>query len=135
MHVLIVVANLVAFAWALAAWAMAALAGVRALRMAGDEIPASVFCLFADSTRWLFGVRRSPANWRPRDFITLGVSLAVLCCLLAFVRVAGVLVDLAGAKLAGVWWLWPLAPDIVTGSALIVLHCGIALRFARENAA
>lgn len=134
MHVLNAVANLIALAWALAAWAAAAYAGVRALRLAGDEIPASVLCLFADASRWLFGWPRSSVNWRPREFITLGVSLAVLCCLLAFVRVAGVLVDLAGAKLSGVWLVMALAPDIVTGSALIVLHCGIALRFAREAA-
>ena len=126
-------ANLFAHAWAAAAYLAAAVAGVRALRCAYDHVPALPACLIADATRWLFGWHQSDRDWRPRDFVSLGVFGAVLACLFGAAIEVQFLTGLDWRKLGGVQALQQAAGHVVTGSTLIILHCGIALRFQRDR--
>jgi hypothetical protein len=120
--------NLFAFAWAVAAYATAAIAGVRALTLSYQGPPASPLCLIADATRWVFGIRMSTAGWRPSDFMVLGVALAVLACLIGVVSTADFLVSYDWRKLGRGESLVLAGGHIIAGSALILLHCSAALR-------
>jgi hypothetical protein len=128
-------ANLFAHAWAAAAYLTAAIAGVRALRCAYDHVPAWPLCLVVDATRWVFGRSMSPRAWRPRDFVSLGVFGAVLACLFGVSIEVEFLTGMDWRKLGGVQALQQAAGHVVTGSALIILHCGIALRFQKDREA
>lgn len=118
--------------WALAAYGAASLAGVRALHRAYDGPPARPLCLVMDATRWLFGLAMSPRNWRPRDFLTLGVFITVLACLMRCALLIEAMTDVSLTQPPPGYAIRSAAIHIVSGSALILLHCGVALRFKRE---
>lgn len=128
-------ANLIAHSWAILAYLLAAFAGVRALRLAYDNAsPVFPLCLVTDATRWLFGVRMSSQEWRPRDFISLGVFGAVLGCLFGALMEMDFLSGFDWRKLGYGQGLRQGFAGAVTGSALIILHCGVALRFKKGGA-
>ena len=125
--------NLAAYVWAFAAYVVAALAGARALHRAYDGPPAAPLCLIADATRWVFFRSMSDRRWRSRDFVALGVFGTVCGCLIGTVRMAEFFLDLSWRKLGHVDSLEHAMPHILLGSALILLHCGTALRFRTEK--
>jgi hypothetical protein len=125
-------ANLFAHGWALLAYLMAALAGARALRCAyrrHDETPAFPLCLILDTTRWLFGRQRSAAGWHARDFLALGVFGTAVGCLFGALATLDFLTGYDWRKLGYAQGLQQGVTHGITGSALIILHCGIALLF------
>ncbi len=126
-------ANLLAYFWAFLAYLVAAVAGMRALHRAYETAPAAPFCLIVDATRWVFHRPMSPLSWKARDFVALGVFGTVAACLIAALTSLDFLLDLNWRKLGQATSLLQVADDILTGSALIILHCGIALRFKREK--
>ena len=126
-------ANLFAHLWAFIAYLTAAIAGVRAMSCAYDHAPALPACLVADATRWVFGRPMSPRAWRARDFICLGVFGAVLACGFGVANQIDFLAGMDWRKLGGGQALQMAGAHIVTGSALIILHTGIALRFKKDR--
>jgi len=125
--------NLAAHVWALLAYLAAAVAGVRALSGTYDHAPAWPSCLVADATRWLFGLPRSPRAWRPRDFISLGVFGAVLACGFGVANQIDFLNGFDWRKLGGWQSLLMAVAHIITGSVLIILHCGVGLLFSADR--
>lgn len=125
--------NLLAYLWAFAAYAVAAVAGARALHRAYDGPPAAPMCLIVDATRWVFGRPMSDRAWRARDFVALGVLGTVCGSTVGALRTAEFLIELSWRKLGYGTSLEQAMPDILLGSALIVLHCGTALRFKTEK--
>ncbi|WP_430430183.1 hypothetical protein [Oceanicaulis sp.] len=125
--------NLMAYLWALAAYAVAAYAGVRALHRAYDGPPAAPFCLIAAASRWVLGREFDAQRWTARDFIALGVFGAVIACLIAAVGTLDFITSMSWRKLGGWDSLHIAADKILTGSALIVMHCGVAHLFKREG--
>lgn len=123
-----------ASAWAIAAYVVAAVAGLRVLHLAHGGIPAAPICLIADATRWVLGRPRHGLEFRPRDFIVFGISGTVIASLVACIAASEVLVEAAGTKFYYMLSFKRAAADILTGSALIVLHCGVALRLEGELA-
>lgn len=118
--------------WAFSSYAAATVAGLRALHRAYDGPPARPMCLIADATRWLFGLAMSPRNWRPRDFLAFGVFVTVAACMMRCYLLGQVLAEISFSKPPTSHMITSAAIHIVSGSALIVLHCGVALRFKRE---
>lgn len=125
--------NLLAYLWAFTAYAVAAIAGARALHRAYDGPPPAPFCLVVDATRWVFGRPMSPRQWRGRDFVALGVFGTVCGSLIGALRMAEFFIELSWRKLGYMTSLEQAMPDILLGSALIVLHCGTAIRFKKEK--
>ena len=126
--------NLFAYGWAFLAYSAAAIAGVRALRLAYDGPPPLPLCIMADASRWLLGMEMSDKHWRPRDFMALGIAFAVIACLIAAFSTLEFLTEFSWRKLGQLESLRRAAADVVTGSALILLHCSAALRFKQESA-
>ena len=126
-------ANLLAYFWAVVAYAVAALAGVRALNVAYDKVPALPSCIVVDATRWVFGLGMSDRKWRPRDFIALGVLGTCCGSVLGFLQMLQFLIASSWLKLGYATSLEQAGPHVLLGSALIVLHCGTALRFEKEG--
>jgi len=124
--------NLAAYFWAFLAYLAAAVAGIRALHRVYDGPPGSPFCLIADATRWLMGLRMR-TNWSSRDFVALGVFGTVTGSLIGGLRTAEFFLELSWRKLGHVTSLEQVMPHILLGSALILLHCGTALRFKKES--
>lgn len=128
-------ANFAAHAWAVAAYFCAAIAGARALKFAYDAPPVFPFCLVADATRWLFGLSISDQyNWRPRDFIAFGVFGAIVACVMAATQSLEFLSAIDWRKLGYVQGVLHGVIGGVTGSTLIILHCGVALLFKNKGA-
>jgi hypothetical protein len=125
--------NLLAYFWAFLAYLVAAIAGIRALHRAYAGAPAAPFCLIVDATRWVFHREMSSRAWKPRDFVALGVFGTVAACLIAALTSLDFLMEFSWRKLGRATSLQHVADDILTGSALIILHCGIALRFKTEK--
>ena len=127
--------NLVAYGWAVLAYGIAAIAGIRALRLAYDGPPPLPLCIMADASRWVLGLKMSDQHWRPRDFMALGIAFAVIACLIAAFSTLEFLTEFSWRKLGKLESLRRAAADVVTGSALILLHCAAALRFKQEGEA
>lgn len=125
--------NLLAYFWALAAYGVAAVAGARALHCAYDRAPVAPFCLIADATRWVVGMRPSERKWRSRDFVAFGVFGTCFGSLIGALRMAEFLLESSWIKLGYITSLEQVMPDVLLGSALIILHRGTALRFEKEK--
>ena len=125
--------NLAAYVWAFAAYVVAALAGLRALHRAYDGPPAAPLCLIVDATRWVFNLPMSDRKWKSRDFVALGVVGTAAGSVIGALRSIEFFVDLSWRKLGHVTSLEQAMPHIMLGSALIILHCGTALRFQKEK--
>lgn len=122
-----------AYLWAIAAYLTAAYAGIRALRKAYDGPVVRPSCLIIDATRWVFGLRMSDKGWRPRDFISFGVFGAVVACLISAFNIVEFVTTYSWQKLGHVQSLSRVFVDVVTGSTLIILHCGVARRFEKGS--
>lgn len=120
--------------WALAAYASAAYAGFRALHHAHHGPPARPLCLISDATRWLFSRSMSPRNWNDRDFLALGIFLTVAACVMRIIALLEIGSTFDFMKPPTGYQIRTLGIHIVSGSALIVLHCGVALHFQRRAA-
>lgn len=129
---LLIALHLALLIWALTAYGAAVVAGIRALRFAYDGPPARPLCLVTDSTRWLFGWAMSPRRWRSRDFVALGIFLTIIACLMRAALLLEIMAAISLIKPATGYELRTAAIHVLTGSALIILHCGIALRFEKE---
>lgn len=125
--------NLLAYFWAFIAYIVAAIAGGRALHRAYDRPPAAPMCLVVDATRWVFGRPMSSREWRSRDFVALGVFGTAFGSLIGALRTMQFLLEFSWRKLGYSDSLEQAMPHILLGSALIVLHCGTALRFRTEK--
>lgn len=125
--------NILAYFAAIGVYLLAAIAGLRALHRAFERPPAAPFCLIADATRWVVGLRTSGHDWKSRDYVALGVFGTVAACQIAVLTSIEFLLGLSWQKLGHIASLHQVADDILTGSALIVLHCGIAARFKSEK--
>lgn len=126
------IAYAAAVVWAVFAYLTAAYAGLRVLSIASNGHAPRPMCLIVDATRWLFGLSPSQAAWTPRDFLRLGVFAAVMVC---FMRAA--LVVEAGwpalEKPPTPYMIRSAILHALTGSALIILHCGLGLHFRKER--
>jgi|GEM_PF-2902885 len=125
--------NLLAYFWAFLAYLVAAVAGGRALHRAYDSPPAAPLCLIVDATRWVFGRPMSDHEWRSRDFVALGVFGTCFGSVIGSLRTMEFLLEFSWRKLGLATSLEQVMPHILLASALIILHCGTALRFAKEK--
>ena len=125
--------NAAAIVWSLLAYGFAAWAGTRALRCAyeADAAPPPA-CLIADATRWLFGRPLSSRRWRARDFVAVGVFGATVGAVIMAALHVWYLVDLDWRALGHGKSLYWSGAHIIAGSSLIILHCGVALRFGQK---
>jgi hypothetical protein len=120
---------LVLYLWAFAAYVTASIAGFRAVNKAYDGAVVAPMCLVADATRWVWGFKLSGHRWKPRDFLALGVfGAAIASAVLAFTTL-DFLSSFDWRKLGHTQSLQRVAADILTGSSLIIFHCGVALHF------
>lgn len=125
--------NMLAYLWAVLVYALAAVAGIRAVRGAFAGPPAAPFCLIADASRWVIGLPTSGHRWKSRDFIALGVFGTAAASIIAVLTSIEFLLGVSWQKLGHVLSLHQVADDLLIGSALIILHCGVAARFKTEK--
>lgn len=124
--------NAAGLLWTVIAYAAATYAGVRALTCAyqADHAPPPA-CLIADATRWLFGKPMSPRRWRGRDFMAVGVFGTMLASAVFAALNLHYFLDAGWRSLGGEESLaWTLG-HIASASSLIILHCGVFLRFSK----
>jgi hypothetical protein len=120
-------------AWSIAAYLTACVTGLRALSSARDGAPPRPFCLVVDSTRWVFGRRLSASAWTARDFIRLGVFASVAACVIRAALLGEQAFDLSLIKPPTPFAIRSALMHALSGSALIILHCGLALHFQKER--
>jgi hypothetical protein len=123
----------VLLAWSIAAYLTACVTGLRALSSARDGAPPRPFCLVVDSTRWVFGRRLSASAWTARDFIRLGIFTTVLASIIRAALLGEQAFDLSLTKPPTPFMIRSALLHVLSGSALIVLHCGLALHFQKER--
>lgn len=118
--------------WSVVAYICATIAGVRALKCAYDaEGAPPPACLIVDTTRWFFGRPMSDRNWRGRDFMAVGVFGASLASAAFAALNFHYLIELSWRVLGREESLaWTLT-HIASASSLMILHCGVAIRFSK----
>ena len=129
--------NIALLIWAITAHACAAASGTIALRrsMAALGTPAAPMCLIVDSTRWLFGARLSRRSWTPGDFIALAILFGIFASIMFFAQNVTAFVTEKGVIAGGTpEQALRHARNVLAGSGLIVLHCGVALHYGEKNA-
>jgi len=128
--------NAAGLLWTVIAYGFAVVAGVRALSCAyrADHAPPPA-CLIADTTRWLFNRPLSERQWRGRDFMAVGVFGATLASASFCALNLHYLLDLGWRTLGGAEesLAWTFT-HVASASSLIILHCGVALRFSKIKA-
>lgn len=118
--------------WSVVAYICATIAGIRALRCAYDVHGAPPpACLIADTTRWFFGRPMSSRQWRGRDFMAVGVFGASMASIAFAALNLHYLLELSWRVLGREESLaWTLT-HVASASSLMMLHCGVALRFSK----
>lgn len=118
--------------WSVIAYVCACIAGLRALHCAYDANGAPPpACLIVDTTRWFFGCPMSDRQWRGRDFMAVGVFGATLSSASFAALNLHYLIELSWRDLGAEESLMWTFSHAASASALMVLHCGVALRFSK----
>ncbi len=126
--------NLLAGLWAAVAYALAAVAGVRALDAVShsEKPPAPPVCLIVEATRWLF-LRPVKRAWTLLDFVGFATFILVVSCVVGAAATIDFLSSFDWRKLGHYQSLQRFGADILTGSALIVLFAGITSQSSRRE--
>ena len=133
--VMLIAAYLALLAWAFAAHVAAAVSGLRVLSLARDQRPPKPMCLITDATRWLFIRRMSAQEWRADDFMRLGVFFTIAVSAMCAAMVGEAAFSVSPTKPPTGYMIRDAVLTIASGSALIVLHCGVALHFKKGTSA
>ena len=118
-------------AWAGAAHIAAAVSGLRVLSADRDRRPPRPMCLIIDATRWLIGRPMSAESWRPRDFMRLGAFFTVATAIMTAIMTGEAALSVSLAKQPSGFMIRDAVLGVASGSALIIMHCGIALHLKK----
>ena len=132
---MLIAAYLALIVWAGVAHIAAAISGLRVLSLARDHRPPRPMCLISDATRWLFLHKMSGQGWKSRDFLRLGVFFTVALSVMTVAMTGEVALSTSLAKPPSGYIIRDALLTVASGSALIVLHCGVALHFKKGASA
>ena len=132
---MLITAYLALLVWAGAAHIAAAISGLRVLSLARDHRPPRPMCLITDATRWLFLHKMSAQGWKSRDFLRLGVFFTVALSVMIVAMTGEAALSASLDKPPSGYMIRDAILTVASGSAIIVLHCGVALHFKKGTSA